>query len=97
MFAMFRLMVTLFIAALFAPALSVQAQTEGGSLCDIIKEAPPALPAGATPAQTLENSGLQMAQLGDFNTAVTLFSQAINIDEPGRCLPVPGCAYLRSG
>jgi hypothetical protein len=73
-----RKLFVLFLILIFTiPALTVSAQET--TVCDILKQAPPPLAVGATSAQTLENSARQMAQLGDYNTAITLFTQALNV------------------
>lgn len=66
------------------------------SLCDVITVEPSGT-GDAGPAETLVNTGLQMTVRNDFATAITLFTQALEIDaELSDVYLYRGCAYANN-
>jgi tetratricopeptide (TPR) repeat protein len=88
-------------AMLFLLAQPVYAQngqdTDDGDPCAVLRATPETIP-NMTPAQALDTSGLQMASVNDYDTAIVLFSQAISTDPEYLDAYVHrGCAYLAQG
>lgn len=75
---------------------TVPVMAQDGELCDVIM-VEFALPANPSTAETLVNTGFQMTVRNDFATAITLFSQALELDpDLSDIYLYRGCAYANN-
>jgi tetratricopeptide (TPR) repeat protein len=91
-----RLWLVVLILSVSSILWMVPVMAQDGELCDVIM-VEPAPPASPSTAETLVNTGFQMTVRNDFATAITLFSQALELDSDLSDIYLyRGCAYANN-